>query len=138
MISPDTLDALIARLEKAEDGDRELSCSIAKAVGWRPEDGAPGSTTSSPWAWCPDFTSSIDAALGLVERVLPGWMVVNLCEWDSDILRSRGPWTCTLKKLGTQDDFTADKGQCPHAPTPALAVCLATLRALKHREQGNG
>jgi hypothetical protein len=77
------------------------------------------------------FTSSIDAALALVERKLPGWIVVNLCEWEDDALRSRGPWLCQLKRRGTQDHLGAPKGECRHGKTPPLAILAALLTAIE-------
>jgi hypothetical protein len=80
------------------------------------------------------YTASIGAALALVNRKLPGWMVVNLCEWEADVLRARGPWQCILKELGTQDDMTAPKGREDHAPTAPLAILSALLLSLSTQE----
>lgn len=68
--------ALIERLEKAEAGSHELDAAIAKAFG------APavltfghellGNEYTAP-NHAPMVTRSIDAALALAERALPGW-----------------------------------------------------------------
>lgn len=145
------LDELIERVRRATGPNREIDVALLHL--WQPDhdalrtyddsyqtefrDGSfsvwkkgGGYSASVPF---PRFTASVDAALALTERVLPGWMVVNLCEWDADVLRARGAWNCTLKKLGTQDDFTATKGACHHAPTAPLAILAALLSAL-HQE----
>lgn len=76
----------------------------------------------------PEITASIDAAVALVARVLPGWRIENLCEWDHEVLRARGPWMCDLVMRGKSfaDQLSA---KCANAPTPAIALVLAALRA---------
>lgn len=76
----------------------------------------------------PELTASVDAAIALAARVLPGWRVENLCEWENETLRSRGPWTCDLRKNG-ENFFSPLKGKCGNAPSPAIALCIALLRA---------
>lgn len=129
MVDLATLDELIARVEKATVGDRLIDADL-----YRLELGV-WADTSIQWNMCADYTASIDAALGLVERMLPGWMVVNLCEWEADVLRARGAWLCCLKKIGTQDDFTAAKGKADHAPSAPLAIILALLQALRESSE---
>ena len=73
---------LAGRCKVATCPDRELACAIAKAIGWRPRDGEPGSMTSSPWAWCPDFTASIDAAMTLVPTDGSATMVEASWSWE--------------------------------------------------------
>lgn len=80
-----SLDELLARVEKAEGPDRELDRDLARAFGWTETDTGndwrdvnwnrpdgfrlPIGTLAEP----PFFTASLDAALALCERVLPGW-----------------------------------------------------------------
>lgn len=83
---------LLERVEKATTGDRELDVDIAwaleperyRAAYWNGRVGKPGTTLPhkldglgrvSVKSNCPAFTNSIDAALALVERMLPGWSV---------------------------------------------------------------
>lgn len=116
---------------KAETGpDRELDIAIGLAVGgfervqrgilgvveyrfWMPEGGW---NSGSSTVMIPKFTASLDAALALVERALPGaeWSVGhNACD---DFVA-----TCWVQ--GVEDlDY--------HAPTAALALLAALLSAL--------
>lgn len=119
------------RLSKATSGSRELSCSVAKAVGWVPEEGMPGSNTSSPWAWCPDFSESIDAALALVDRMAPECCVLvgdykglaNPTVWGGKYQLAKG-----YASLSPNDD--ACSSWRAHAETPPLAVLLALVTGL--------
>ena len=75
------LTALLERVEAATGPDREIDTEIARAFGWTPPGINPalweGKETPSWWATpgfgMPAYTSSLDAAIALVERVLPGW-----------------------------------------------------------------
>lgn len=129
--------ALLERVEAATGPDHEIDCEIAQALEFETtfsEDDGACFVRFQPGALmlvAPACTASVDAALALVERKLPGWTVVNLCEWDADVLRERGPWLCILKQRGTQDDLRAASGRCDHAPSPALAIIAAALSALQ-------
>lgn len=124
------LHALLERLEDATGPDRELDALIALAL-----DGAVGIVRASaegrpnePFLTqsadgeedaLEGYTASVDAALALVERVLPGWRVAL----NSD--PHRVPlWSAQLKKSG--DDW---KLHGETAPIPALALCIAVVRA---------
>lgn len=73
------LEQLLDRVVKATGADRELDRDIASFFGdyvkceprnrtWR---SAP--SRKGPWRTLPDYTSSVDAAIAFIERVLPGW-----------------------------------------------------------------
>ena len=64
----------------------------------------------------PNYTASLDAAVSLVERVLPG------CTVDLTI--------GALSDAQVMDADAAIHGNAEDAPTPALALCLACVRAL--------
>lgn len=74
------MDSLIARLEEAEAGSRELDCEVYCAV--MPE----ASMTDTSWSgavltdgrkvFAAQFTTSMDAALALAERLGLNWMVI--------------------------------------------------------------
>lgn len=109
------LDELIERVAGAPGHSRFLDAAIRAAV--EPQhpitDG------------CPFYTSSTDAALALVERVLPGW-ALEMTAWPkvgADVtLLEVGPdgWRWSgMARTGAE------------APTLPLAIILATLRALK-------
>lgn len=146
-----TLEDLIDALGKATGPDRELDTKIWLLT----TSGATRRTqhiVSSTGAWptydidetrdatgaliiVPAVTASIDAAVTLVEQVRPDWRIENLCEWDHERLRDRGPWMCDLVERG-KDCLTGKSAKCAHAPTPAIALVLATLRSL-HQEKNN-
>lgn len=108
-----TLEALIERVEKATGPDRDLFLAVAAAV-------VPDYAADLDWR--ATFNSFIavgaweNAALALVERVLPG------CDWRVQTLPSGG--------------FEASVILIPviaHAQseTPSIALLLAMLRALE-------
>jgi hypothetical protein len=109
------LSSLIERLERCEGADREIDLAIFMATAemesfsvWRPND---------PTLF---FTASIDAALALVERKLPGW------GWQVHRDPQPGLEAC----FGFVGEPGAD-GVCgrAYAPSPAIALCLALCRA---------
>jgi len=137
-------DSLIARLEAAEVGSRELDALItAHFVGaeLRPYPPATDFGPSAKWQFwsadgkhflgneskfpVPPVTTSLDAALALAERVLPGWYVgVQANRYE--LLIAPEDWSAYLSApKGHQftDEVEAS------APTPALALCIAILKA---------
>lgn len=124
------LSELIAKLEGLSGRDREVDADIYVAffipqervgridrlggcVGWWPKDAPYESAIDVP-----PYTASLDAAVALVERKLPGtdWQVSNGNE-DGCAAHIEG-----------DDKFYA-------GPTPAIAVCLALLRSLEGRDE---
>ena len=122
---------IIARLEKAEDFDRDLDRDIGIVLmGWRyeevegfgqmiyiPDENAyypdhPGSLT-------PSITSSIDAAVALVERMLPDQAI--LLGYGQDALTK--PWARISVPCGSS-----------HGATLPLAILRALFRALDAQE----
>lgn len=79
------LSALIERVKRATGPDRELDCLIdcfrhnRKFLGWTADTGIVGYRYEHPTigadlgCWRIGYTSSLDAALALVEEKLPGW-----------------------------------------------------------------
>ena len=111
---------LIARLEAATGASRELDAAIAEAVGYivRYDKADPRGTTpyyqpvpDYSWRPVPTYTASIDAALTLVPE-----------GWDYTIY-SRGEVSVHRSKSGTRTFYDAE------AATPALAICIAALKA---------
>ena len=117
------LTSLIEKLEKAEGPDRFLDARICWALGLEPWAGTDeihlthfgiGSRIDKR---TPAYTSSIDAAVSLAERVLPG------CRWEL---------TTTGYKPGAS--LVTDVGIVgAYGSTPAIALVLATLRALQSK-----
>jgi hypothetical protein len=124
---------IIERLEKATGADREIDREIAvQALGWSPPRNAgvcgPNYVKSGDFMWhdregCargfepPAFTASIDAAMTLVPEGCVWTLSKTFVNAGCNIY-AKGPWR--------------EVSRCPHAPTPALALCIAALKA---REQ---
>jgi hypothetical protein len=111
-----TLSNLISRLEAASEGSEELDVAITRATcGYKPTD---------PLWHTMEFTRSLDAALTLVPE---GYgFVVSDADWKT--ARASVAWK------NTPADFDAPYRDV-RAATPALALCIASLRA---REQDDG
>lgn len=100
---------LIERLEKATGPDRQLDAAISEALTGIPEKIAFEHPNFVP----PRYTASIDAALTLV----PGSMV------SLRFQRTGQTWGCYLN------------GRDTNATAPAIALCIAALRARTAEEQ---
>jgi hypothetical protein len=104
-----TMKDLIERLEKAPGPSYELSQDIGRALGLRQRYEHPGSENLS---W-PHYTYSLDSALTLV----PEGHSVNL----------------QMPRLSGQSEsarvWDNDRTEMGVAPTVALALCIAALRA---------
>jgi hypothetical protein len=125
-----TLKELAALLDAATGPSRELDARLWWAFADHSEDdhdldGEPlwvmtklwGGSPSS-WTWIPQFTSSIDAALALAERLLPGWgWQINSGSYA--ILRPPKA-TCWSSSLCFDGD----------SPTAPLAILKALVAAL--------
>lgn len=133
---------LITRIESAERGSRELDREIARLFGWHrveprfarnkhgawiaPEDFIGLHSDGSPILDSlhgtdlhrepPSFSVSLDAALALAERLLPGWPIV--------IGMNQTPETKPWARIG-RPMFGTDVT----ASTPALALVSAILKA---------
>lgn len=141
------LSALIARLEAAEAGSRELDAAIwsallpvkAKVVSFwplysderktcveftlPPKRTATVTKNSGPYLHANPVTTSLDAALALAERVLPGCCPgvarnVHHKDWYS--------W------VGSKDEEGCGDLGNGRGPSPALALCIAVLKAVQH------
>jgi hypothetical protein len=73
---------------------------------------------------CPRFTASLDAIVSLIERKLPGnhWRVERSCEYPGLAFRAY-QFTAWCGDYGTP--------KFAEAPTPALALCLAFVKAME-------
>lgn len=103
---------LIAKLESATEGSRELDALIWQALG-NPVPRRPDWPYHVP---APTWTTSIDAALSLVPE---GW------EWALEFNQNNDEtaWVATCR-MGDPMLFIE-----PEAATPALALCIAALKA---------
>ncbi|PZU22454.1 MAG: hypothetical protein DI589_11200 [Shinella sp.] len=128
------LTTLIAKLEAATGPDRELDVAISCAIdgrvlekrgndrkewlylpgtnNWRQDPGSYGQFLS------PRFTASIDTAVALAERVLPGW------DWGAHSFGEDGAQG-KVWKHGWHDDTAI---YADHT-SPSIALLIAILRA---------
>lgn len=155
-----TLDALIAKVEALTGPDRETDALIYIALeypDWRlqvscslfPEQvqagriQEPEETNSvnrgEGWRESPKFTASLDAIVKLVEAKLKSDDIAAGGWWEVD--RNGDALVVMAIKYGPDEEgrFEYDtESVTAHAATPALALCLALLRALKAQEHGKG
>ena len=122
------LSALIARLEAAEEVTRDLAVEFAAFMYADPE-AFKGAVNYDPELWVERNQSplcSLDAALALAERVLPvfGWEI-HYDEVSGGIFA----WVGEFMAI-----YGLERGHRGYANTPALALCIAILRA----KQGEG
>jgi hypothetical protein len=144
---------LLTALQSAERGSRELDAKIAVYFGDRGavsivEHDPRTSIFSHQPGWCRndenvsiragDYTTSIDAALALVERCLPGWswlvrspdkdalvpdkFFARLASPDFDAVQWEAGDEVSYDILGGQNASAT-------APTPPLALVIALVRA---------
>jgi hypothetical protein len=131
-------DSLIERLSVAEVGSRELDAHVEVAVR-RVEASRvlPNPATWAKWEPCRDgyvqdphtryasnpVTTSLDAALALAERVLPGWAWEIRTDLAGASVQAAPSWW--LEGLAAPDEG----GVSVDGKTSALAVCLGVLKA---------
>lgn len=116
---------LASRCEAATGPNRELDADIAAAVHMKQL------TYSSPeWIKDPEFTTSLDAAMTLVDEGMAKRGYYFTLEHDP-FDRAGRPWAARFDTAGDE---------CGHgdtiyaaAATPALALCAASLRAMEER-----
>jgi hypothetical protein len=102
-----TLSELREALEKADGPSRELDLAVRELLRSRPCD---------DFFSAPHYTSSLDAALSLVEHVLPGW------DWETG---SNVEYTMLSPPVGAR----RGKAALGSGATPAIGVLSALVRA---------
>lgn len=135
---------LLERVKAATGPDRELDALILLHLnGWtlheetNPKSGSFAFWEGEPWnSVCHNcsgweaLTASIDAALALVERCLPGWVVSDLCQ---NSRHAGDPWGCELSVYYGSDpskNRSAFSGyDFPSAPLAILGALLTALIA---------
>ena len=129
-MSDQTITSLIEKLEGAEVGSRELDVSLAWNSWVEPKLWA-STTSKGVTVWkverqgkrvpLPNYTTSLDAALSLAERVL------TMGAWDVGYTyNSDRPHYARLVIVRDDEGQPEIYGR---AATPALALCAAILRA---------
>jgi len=131
---------LIARLEKLEGPSREVDCTIALTLdgfeiderggyAYRDPDGNLNMSGNAKDMLVPRYTASLDGAIALCERVLPGWSInLEFTNGIADDVYLIGP--------GYRSDQPHLQSSPPVAGKPiCVALLLATLHA-KAQESG--
>lgn len=125
---------IIGRLAAATGPDRELDDRIWAEMDERDVREHNGrllaKSRRAPFDECvigggtptPAYSSSIDATVALIERVLPGW------EWQIGKYKGDMGQACLRRPDADEPE------RLEFAPTPPLAACLALFRALEARE----
>lgn len=106
---------IVSRLEAAEGADRELDIEIVRRC-ISPDEAV---LHERYGVHCYEFTGSLDAAIGLVERLLPDWYM--------QLERRPGRDPYAALGMPTAADWTAEAA----AATLPLALLLALFRALE-------
>lgn len=137
MSSKADLDFLEQKLSAATGPDRELDARIFAEL-CRPSASAPLFWDALPTGAHPIelYTGSLDAAIALVERMLPNWFwdVRGLSDWIE-----QGQWHyeaeiwLPVTKAPRELNGNSRGTKCK---TAALALCLALVRSLQ-KEDGN-
>jgi len=133
---------LIERLEQATgpdtllDDDLHWHFSDWRNLGgyWR-EHKVTGEQQCFTYVRAPAYTADLNAALALVEEKLPGWMVAvaGPWTWAAHTERAGHPIWCAEIVRCTEESGVGyrEVNDLEHkAPTPALAVLIALLKAL--------
>ena len=137
---------LIAKLEAASVGSRELDAEIY-AETHEPMFGRyrspnksddPGNPYMAQKVTAPNYTTSIDAIVGLIEKMLPSWSIQIMIERRSKEL----PWFCVHMQDSEYISLYWHEGdadgnaysQAYSRATPSIALCIALLRALEAKE----
>lgn len=124
---------LLARVKEATGPDRELDAQIGAALGAETSRLKSGlrmrhapwlSWSGTHWHDLPRWTASVDEALDLVERLIPGTLHASGSMEDGPFCRLVTP---PIRKRGVP----ANWGYCnATASTPPLAILSALLTAL--------
>lgn len=123
-----TIEELIEKLEAAPEASRELDADILEAtVPLRVGIGFTcvrcGKDTYGQKV--PAYTASLDAAVALAERVLPGWRICTEFGQNYSIAQFKRGWgPARTEYLGVATTERADD-------EIALCLCLAILKAVR-------
>jgi len=136
---------LIERLEAAEVGSRELDAHVEVAIraveasrtGLAREYWAKWSVSRDFWVEDPHtayqpaaHTRSLDAALTLAERVLPGY-AMNVCKDQGPPDGPAFKWSSVVARHSLSGPVGRPGWWFGVSDTPAVALCIAVLKALR-------
>ena len=136
------LTALLTRVDAATGPDRQIDCLLdclrtgREFIEWTADTGIVGyrfKHHTLGWelgCWRVGYTASLDAALALVTKMLPGW------RWSIGTIQSNGGDYAQLAEP-VMTEFGPGIGirAQQHAATPPLAVLSALLRALIAKQE---
>lgn len=139
MIPVPDMSALIARLEAAEAGSRELDAAVWAAsngyelvrfdgAGWLYKMHADDIQRHERTGFIPGFSQSLDAALALADRVLPGQ------EYEITTLYNVARVTLNMNH-GDEGGPYYGSNDCCNVP---LAICAAVLKSIPNRCEAAG
>ena len=124
---------LIEKLESASEGSRELDAEIAFALGWKDKEVHVGmghgwkhwytDTRGNTRYALPNWSSSLDAAISLIEEVLPtaGFMIETVKRSDD----TRTGWSVSFSA-----NYRTPHVETVHKSAP-IALLIALLKALE-------
>jgi hypothetical protein len=154
------LNELLERVKAATGPDREIDGDLAEAFDDAPSHLPRVTDVGRSWLWAefvepdswetweaPEYTASIDAALALVERVVPGWCWrIGTChvsddawvapDWNDPAHSARLRAELGEPVFGTLFDQGADVDRRPPGNLP-LAILEALLMALIAKESAH-
>ncbi len=126
---------LLARLESAGEGSRELDAEIARVLGhktvFRFGDWERSATEDGKfcyWEALPSYTTNLQNALVLVPEGWDVWFVSRQRQI------SCGKFTHE-PKISAEVMNAEERVERGEASTPALAMCIASLRAIEARAE---
>lgn len=125
------IESLIKRLEKATGPDRVLDEAIGRAIGTVTED------KDDEWLFLhlPYYTSSIDAALTLNPyKSDEGWWGIVQMASPTSPMRHFGGRDGLFKATVARWDTSRSEASMAWHDVPAIALCIAELRARSHGE----
>jgi hypothetical protein len=126
------LRALLDRVQKATGPDRELDKELLWVLGrysWRGMNYWNDTGEMWPSRLSVFFTASIDAAVALVERVLPGWSHAHITQKTHTNIGYVHNNETAFTGLAARPNPKRQWFEC-RAPTPPLAILAAMLSAL--------
>lgn len=77
----------------------------------------------------PGYTASLDAAVALVEKMLPGW---NFTVASTKVPGDARPWADVASPAWIAGENDAEQGE-GYGATPAIALLIALFRALEQK-----
>jgi hypothetical protein len=134
----DDIASLLERVRAATEGDNDLDRDVAVSLGWTPPAiGLPywHDHEGNHWTALPDWSTSIDDALALVDRLL-GVDATALCYsydlgWHASAYAAMAYTADLHLAIGNPAEMHTAHGQATTLPLAILAALLKSLTSLK-------